>query len=332
MKNFSFIIEKLKLNKKRPLLRSLSLMLATVMVFSVAVWAWFSLRKDANADGIQMTVAAGKNLDISLDYGKTFYHSIDLLAAEHQERIDPQNQIKDKLYMYDITSDGDTFWSPKFKETTNGVRTPDTSLAWTSAARNIAYISETIVFRTTFPAEIYMGKNTTINTSVSTLTGANAGNKSDAGDFSKDCIVGALRISAIDVEEQNKLCFVCIPRSDVELVEDADGNFSVKTGSSVSADAKKHTYYPDSYTNGTTTNSNPLYGFTAVYDEPAPNDSTKITTTKDGGDGYYYGTAIVNIWLEGCDAETRRVLSGGKYNINLDFVAYEITETTEATN
>lgn len=329
MKNFSFIVEKLKLNKKRPLLQSLSLLLATLMIFSVAVWAWFSMRKDADANGIQMTVTAGKNLDMSLDNGATFHNGIDLLAADQQQYIMATNQIKDKLYMYDITSDGDTFWSPKFQDNASeGIRIPDTEKEWTYAAANSAYISETVMFRTTFPAEIYMGKNTAINTSVSTLTGTNAGNKSEGGDFSRDCIVGALRISAID--SANNLCFVCIPRSDVELHQNDDGSFSMRTGNNVTEASKKHTYFPDNYqsSNGTVTRTNTLLGFTAVHDEAPPTDTTtKIATTTDGGDGYYYGTATVNIWLEGCDAETRRVLSGGKYNINLDFVAYDISET-----
>lgn len=325
MINFSFIKEKLKLNKKRPLLRHLSLLLATMMLLSVAVWAWFALQQNADADGLNITMGASKNLDMSLDGGSTFHSSIDLLGDDDQQYIGESNKIKDKLYMYDITSDGDTFWSPKFLEQTSGIRTPDTTTDWSYAVANSAYISETIKFRTTFPADIYMGKNTAITTSATTLVGATAGNISDSGDFSRDCVVGALRISAVNSD--NKLCFVMIPRSDVELVQASDGTFTVSTGDAVSDDAKKHTYYPDNYQSvGTTvTKNDTLLGFTAVENGAAPNDSTKIATTVlNPEDGYYYGTATVNIWLEGCDAETRRVLSGGKYNITLDFVAFEI--------
>ena len=325
MKNFSFIADKLKLNKKRPMLRNLSLLMATVMLFSVAVWAWFVMNQQADADGIMMTVGTGKNLDMSLDNGVSFHNGLDLLSADSQQYIMESNRIKDKLYMYDITSDGDTFWSPKFQEQTDGIRIPDTNKDWTYATPNAAYITENIVFRTTFPAKIYMGKNTIITTSSSTLVGTNAGNKSDGGDFSRDCIVGALRISAINSD--NQLRFVCIPRSDIELYQNGD-TFNVRTDSSVTSASKKHTYYPDNYqsTGGTVTNNNTLLGFTAVHDGAIPNDNTEIATTTKSSDGYYYGSATVNIWLEGCDAETRRVLSGGKYKIALDFVAYEMQE------
>ena len=240
------------------------------------------------------------------------------------------NRIKDELFMYDVTSDGDTFWSPKFQERTDGERIPDTSKQWDYANANGAYISQYIVFRTTFPAKIYMGSGTTITTSTDKLVGSDAGNKSEGGNFSRDCVVGALRISALD--SNNNLLFVCIPRSDIELYETVGANgakiFDVRTGDNVSADAKVHTYYPDNYqsTGGTVTNNNTLLGFTAVHDGAIPNDNTEIATTTKSGDGYYYGSATVNIWLEGCDAETRRVLSGGKYKIALDFVAYEMQE------
>lgn len=326
MINFSFINEKLKLNKKRTMLRHLSLLIATLMLFSVAVWAWFSLQQTAEGDGINLTLGSSKNLDMSLDGGTTYHGSIDLLSDEHQKYISESNRIKDKLYMYDITSDGDTFLNPKFLEQTNGIRIPNTNSEeqWTTANPNSAYISETIKFRTTFPADIYMGQGTAITTSTTTLVGATAGNKSEGGDFSCDCIVGALRISAVN--SNNELCFVMIPRSDVELVQDGE-TFSVRTGNAVSDSAKKHTYYPDNYqaVGGTVTNENTLLGFTAVDGSDAPGDNTKIATTVKSNDGYYYGTATVNIWLEGCDAETRRVLSGGKYNIALDFVAFEAT-------
>ncbi len=321
MKNFSFIIEKLKLNKKNTLLRHVSLLIATLMLLSVAVWAWFSMQTNANANGLNVTLGAGKNLDMSLDLGKTYHGTFDLLGEDDQQYISTNNQIKDKLNMFDVTSDGKVFWNPKFKEQTDGLRQPDVNSQeqWTHPNPNYAYISETITFRTTFPADIYMGKNTAITTSTNKLVGADAENKSDRGDFSRDCIVGALRISAID--SNNQLKFVMIPRSEIKLVEASDGSFTANTNNT----SNIHTYYPESYQSGTTTKQ-ALTAFTAVDGGKAPNDNTKIATTTASSDGYYYGTATVNIWLEGCDEETRRVLSGGKFNISLDFVAFEITE------
>lgn len=342
MINFSFIVKKLKLNKERFLLRQLCLLFATVMLLSVAVFAWFSNKESANASGVHVTVGTSKNLLISLDYGDTYHNGIDLLSNDTQKYIHANNKIKDKLSMQDITSDGYTFWRPVFSQTDNN-RIPDTSKQWEYAAKNIAYITQEVYFKTSFPADIYMGSGTTVvpKEAEDKLTSASATNKSDGGDFSRDCIIGALRISAYNDSSKDsssnnykKPLFVMIPRSNL-MLEQKGNVFTISTGNNLT-DAKIHEYYTTKTNENTTdnyvkkTNNNPLLEFTATENNPGQ-DSTKIATTKKDADGNYYGTATVNIWLEGCDAETRRVLSGGKYNIVLDFVAIENAEATTTT-
>ncbi len=332
MKNFSFIIKKLKLNKEKPLLKHISLLLASVILLTVAVWAWFAANQNADADGLNVTMASSKNLEISLDGGSTYHYGLDLLSDSDQEFIGESNKIKDKLNMLDITSDGKTFLRPVFTQTDNN-RMPDVNQTWSPANKNSAYISQTVHFKTSFPAEIYMGAGTTITTYCEKneldLVGINAGNKSTYGDFSTDCIVGALRISAVD--NKGNLCFTMIPRSDIELIVDND-EYSVVTGDNVSENAKKHTYFASDYLTkqDTTTNDNPLLAFTATSDSKPSASTTKLTETVYNTEkDYYEGVATVNVWLEGCDPETRRALSGGKYNIVLDFVAFEIASATE---
>lgn len=331
MNKFSFIREKLKLNNKKPLLKQVALLLVTAMLFIVAVFAWFTSHETAEADGLKITMGTSKNLEISLDGGSTYHNGLNLLSDDHQEFIGETNKIKGKLAMLDITSDGLTFLRPVFKQQEDGIREPDTTENWDTANKNTAYIAQTIRFRTTFPAEIFIGKDTAITTKSEILVGENSGNKSANGDFSKDCIVGALRISAID--SNNNLCFTMIPRSDVELVENS-GTFSVNysgtPGEAVSDNTKIHTYYNSS--KAIETNNSPLLSFSATEDLKPSDDTTMIaTTTRNEETGYYEGYATINIWLEGCDPETRRALSGGHYSIVLDFVAYETAEATEPT-
>ncbi len=338
MKNFSFIIEKLKLNKDKPLLRSVSLLLATFLLLSVAVWAWFSMNETADADGLNITMGTSKNLLISLnrggESGNDYFTGIDLLADGMQQYISEDNRIKDKLNMLDITSDGKTFYRPVFTQESN-IRIPDCTQTWSTPNKNVAYISEYISFRTTFPAEIYMGAGTNIITECeqkgNELIGSSASNKSAVGDFSRDCIVGALRISAMDIKG-NRL-FTMIPRSDVELVKD-DNGYSVKTGNPASQNAKEHIYYASDYLTKkatTTLKENVLTEFTATAESKPESGTTKLAdTTYNATTGYYEGNATINIWLEGCDPETLRALSGGKYAITLDFVAYDMSETTNS--
>ncbi len=326
-------MEKIKLLKNKfatpqakALTKLISLVLVTVILLGVAAWAWFVSQQEANATGLNVTMGTSKNLELSLDKGATWHYGLDILSTDAQQYISEDNKVKDKLLMLDITSDGKTFFRPVFTQT-NNVRIPDCTQVWSTPNKNNAYISQLVYFRTTFPGEIYMGADTEIITSCQKtgrdLVGVSAGNKSTYGDFSTDCIVGALRISAID--KNNNLLFTAIPRSDVELVKDSNGNYSVKTGNAVSPDATKHTYYASNYltTGQPTTTSNVITSFTATPNYN-PGNNTKLTNTVYNPEtGYYEGYATINIWLEGCDAEALRALSGGKYSINLDFVAIE---------
>ncbi len=328
-------MEKLKLLKQKfagkqakDITKLISLVLVTVILLGVAAWAWFATQEKADASGLSISLGASKNLEMSLDGGATWHFGIDLLSADTQQYISEGNRVKDKLNMLDITSDGKTFLRPVFTQTDN-VRIPDCTQVWSTPNKNSAYISQNVCFRTNFAGEIYMGAGTEIITSCektnNDLVGISPGNKSTYGNFSTDCIVGALRISAVD--SSDNLCFTMIPRNDVELVKNGD-NYSVLTGINVSDNTSKHTYFASDYltTQTTTTKADVLTGFSAT-PENNPKDSTWIADTVYNPDtGYFEGQATINIWLEGCDAETLRALSGGKFNINLEFVAFESEE------
>ena len=338
MTKFSFI-KKVKLNTKFPLIRQIALLIAILMLLVVAALAWFASQKSAEADGLNISMSSGKNLLISLD-GENFVTSIDLLSDEAQDIIGSQNKIKGFLNMTDITSDGVTFLRPTFKEI-DGERIPNVEDDWKVMGdedRNNSFISQTVTFRTDSPSIIYLSSGTGISTyseeNNQPLTGSNSGNKSEDGDFSKDCIVGALRISAVD--SSGNLCCLCIPRPDIitEIeTNDTDNTkeFKVTINQNGTDASKTHKYYSTDYANEKTeqTASGVIYSF----------DGTQqiAVTTKNSEFGYYEATATINIWLEGCDAETRRAFSGGKFNMSFDFTAVETnepeaTDTTEDPN
>lgn len=327
MKVFDFIKDKIKLNKnprKRLLLKQTSLLCAIVFMLVCVVWAWFTTNsKEAEASGLSISMGASDSMMISLDGGTSFHESINLLADADQDKIDETNKIKGKLSMQDITSDGMTFYRPKFTET-DGRRIPNTDENWDYAAKNTAYISQEVIFRTTKPSNIYMGAGTSITTSceiegkaLASAVVSEIGNKSKSGNFSCDCIVGALRISAV---VGNNCKFVCIPRSDIELVRNGD-EITMNIGSAVSDETAIHTYYSSSYmTSGTTESSfDAITGF-----DGSQLITTTTKTTDENGNTVYEGTATINLWLEGCDPEVTRILSGGKYRIAFEFIGVEV--------
>lgn len=331
MTKFSFI-KKVKLNKKLPLVKQTALLIAILLMLVMAALAWFGSKENATASGLNVTMASGKNMLISLNGGTDFVSAIDLLSEDDQKYISETNRIKGSIAMTDITSNGVNFLLPVFNET-DGQRIPNTaSDDWKQAITNRAYISETIVFRTPTASQVFVGSGTGITTSAEAdkmalvssnpdEIGNHAGKDSNGNNynFSRDCVVGSLRISAFSGEKKRDYSdesplFLCIPRSDIELDKTT---FTMKSGTDVSTNAKVHEYYPYSYKNGTETAENVIYDFsTPQY----------IATTTKMSEGVYEATVTINIWIEGCDAETVRALAGGKFNINFDFTATEISQ------
>ena len=325
---FDFIKNKIKLNntpKSRLFLKQISLLCAIMLMLICVVWAWFTtFQGEVEATGLSLTMGASDSMLISLDGGNSFHESIDLLSDADQDKIGESNKIKGKLSMQDITSDGEIFYRPKFNET-DGQRIPNTNENWDAANKNVAYISQDIIFRTSKPCNIYMGKGTKIVTSCE-LTGtklvsdipSEIGNKSSAGNFSNDCIVGALRISAIDTSDSNEpCCFVCIPRSDVEFDYETK---TMNTGDDLSGSNEIHTFYSSTYQ--TTHSTEEDWNAITAFDGTQLITSTAKKVVRDGVEGYE-ATATINLWLEGCDPEVTRLLSGGKYKVAFDFIGTE---------
>lgn len=340
MSKFSFIkmIKLNKLTKRRFLLKQIALLSTTAMILILAVFAWFSSKETADASGLNVTMSSSNNMLISLDDGVTFLNGIDLMDADVQQYISLDNKILDVINMKDITSDGKTFYRPVFLDNAND-RTPDTTRNWENeTGNNSVYISEKITFRTSVPSDIFIGPDTSITTSaendkllLSSTEPVGIGNQSGFGNFSKDCIVGALRISAITSE--GDLCYVMIPRKDIEMIKtttDGVTSYSLVTGDKVSSNTKVHEYYYSPITPAgddlyiKTTSDNVIDAFST--------DVTPIATTTLKENGFYEATATVNIWLEGTDPETTRALSGGKYTISLDFIASENNEVQTTTS
>lgn len=333
MKKFSFI-NNVKLNKapkKMFLLKQISLLMATAFILVFAVFAWFTGDdNDVKATGIHVTMEGNNNLLISLNGGKDFLGGIDLMNDEHQKFISSDNLIKGILNMRDITSDGKTFYRPVFEDdNSNTNRVPDTDQTW-DLAGDTSYISETVVFRTSVPSDIYLSENTLFSTSaedenklLSNNDPVGIGNKSSFGNFSNDCIVGALRLSVIN--SNNELLYVHIPRKDIEMtktITDGVTSYDVTTGiENVSKNTSVHTYYK-----ATGSTSAPYYSLVEsklVLNELL-SSSHCIATTTQQENGFYEATVTINIWLEGCDPETTRALSKGQYSISLDFTATEV--------
>lgn len=157
------------------------------------------------------------------------------------------------------------------------------------------------------------------------------------GWYSRDAIVGAIRTSFVNYSE----CIIgedntsldttprvlWLPRPDIHLNEKNDGLWDLSLGlteetspletfGDITANTYKHHYYK--YTVGA---DNTVTGADYIYDATVtdPNGQIICDVNKTNNNKDYYGKTKVNIWIEGCDAEARRTMSGGQFVIKFDF-------------
>ncbi|MDP4120329.1 MAG: hypothetical protein Q8876_04630 [Bacillota bacterium] len=294
---------KLFVQKRNLPLKNLILLLVLVISMITAAWAWFISSSTASANGMSVSLQALNNLTVSLD-NTNYYQSVDITKS---------SSVMQNLDFLDITGDGQTFLRPILNQSTSGA-SPDTTKTWSAPTAGKEYLSFNVYLRSNTKCSVYLNQGSSVDPVSSTLTwdssvtDTSSYNPSTYGNFSKDCLVGATRVSVIDAS--NSLRFVWIPRPDIYL-NTSTTPWTVTTGLT-SGSSFIHQYYDASKTLQTSSKT--------ITSLPTSPDSTTLVATLSGtpdSSGYYYSNFHVNIWIDGCDAEARRALSGGQFNVNL---------------
>ena len=325
-----------KKKQRKAVLKLVALLLVVVTLLLSSAWAWFRGEDDqhATAHGIQITLGSPNSLLISVSAPDQV---VDEENIEWKNSIDiiSDTDLLDNLDMIPVTglgyalSNGENYlYVPGLKYDANGEVSVNRDVDWSEARENVDYISLKVSFKTAFPADIYIGKGTTVTTwsqdNGFDLVGDNIGNVSKYGDFSRDAIVGALRMSVSYPETESK--FLWVPRPDVYLSKDVASDEYILTASDqVLADCwnGSHTYYDlTKYAASTKGCAMSSGAFTATENSAVgANELTKIGSTEDG----VTCTVFLKIWIDGCDSEAVQALSRGKFRLNLNFVAVETT-------
>ena len=171
---------------------------------------------------------------------------------------------------------------------------------------------------------VYLNSGTEISPNSTTLTGENSGNKSDDGNFSKDCIVGAVRLSTVSTVDSTDSTIknLWIPAPQIHY----DSDNKKVTLSNTSGDTFEHKYWkvaknsdgktgmpqgtePVKYV-GVITNTNNNFKLGKNY------NFAKLTKNQSS-DKYATGMTTVNIWVDGEDDEARFAMVGGKFKATI---------------
>lgn len=313
---------KIKRDTKSLVMKNLIVMAVLIIIALTGVISWFTNKTKATADGINVTCETPKGLKIAVvRHGEEAPDVNDDTQWSEGEitLTDDKYPFLKEQSIIEITSDGTDFYKPKLTQE-NGKAKPDTSSEWDVADKD-SYLSIDVYMKTGEDHVVNLNSGTEISPISTTLTGEQSGNKSDDGDFSKDCIVGAVRLSTVNSTDST-IKNLWIPAPQIHY----DSDKKEVTLDNTSGDAFKHKYWkvaknPDGKTGmpqGTTpveyegvitnTNNNFKLGKNCKFAE---------LTKKQPSDKYAIGMTTVNIWVDGEDDEARFAMVGGNFKATI---------------
>lgn len=314
---------KVKRDTKSLVMKNLIVMAVLIIIALTGVISWFTNKTEATADGINVICEAPKGLKIAVvrhgEEAPDVNDETQWSEGEITLTKDAYPFLKEQSII-EITSDGTDFYKPKLTQE-NGKAKPDTSSEWDVADKD-SYLSIDVYMKTGEDHMVYLNSGTEISPISTTLTGEQSGNKSDDGDFSKDCIVGAVRLSTVNSTDST-IKNLWIPAPQIHY----DSDKKEVTLNNTSGDTFNHKYWkvaknsdgktgmpqgttPVEYEGVVITNTNNDFKLGKNYD-------FAMLTKKQPSDKYASGMTTVNIWVDGEDDEARFAMVGGKFKATI---------------
>lgn len=311
---------KVKRDTKSLVMKNLIVMAVLIAIALTGVISWLTNKTEATADGINVICEAPKGLKIAVVQHGDPAPSDDEYTDEDITLTKEDYPFLKEQSIIEITSDGTDFYKPKLTQE-NGKAKPDTSSEWDVADKD-SYLSIDVYMKTGDEHMVYLNSGTEISPNSTTLTGENSGNKSDDGNFSKDCIVGAVRLSTVSTvstvdSTDSTIKNLWIPAPQIHY----DGDKKVVTLNNAFGDTFKHKYWKVTKETGKPQGTKP-----EEYDGVITNTKNDFklgknykfaNLKKQPGDKYATGMTTVNIWVDGEDDEARFAMVGGKFKATI---------------
>lgn len=336
----------MQVKKKRNLIFA-NVFLLLVLVAG-ATYAWFAINTTANVTVNEVEVKGPGELEMKLHEDtneRSWTTNLTLTETDF-----------DKLKMVDVSGKGNgTFYRPN---AVDGKGEPGSGAKWLNVSAdqdpngtatsdhkgaNVDYMQINLDFRAKSDnnpdsIKLILKAGSKISTVAPTakLDGADAENKSTFGNFSKDYVVGGIRVSAMpnSTTITGEPIFVWIPEPNVQLNVTGTGDsktYSINKTESVTGQ-DTHTYVSsidnDNTTKKYTTDDNYTGAISGqITSGEGGTEREIVRLQKNPTSGYYEGSATFYVWLEGCDTEARRALVGGKFRLQLLLDTEEVNQT-----
>lgn len=344
---------KVKRDTKSLIMKNLIVMAVLIILALTGVISWFTNKTKATADGINVTCELPDGLEVAVvkhgagEPASSAYKTgeIDITSEEYP--------FLSKLSLEELTSDGLHFYKPKITQNSSGASVDkeskepwnDVEKAYTdsSSESSLSYFSVDVYMRSKGKHEIVLGSSSSVKpVGINNLVNddpTKIENKSDMGDFSMDCIVGAVRVSTV-VDNQCKNLWIPAPNIryhednktgkrlvDTNIDTNEFGTFqhkywNVDPTTLTLIDKDLHTY-PDviannkcDYTLGTNKDILQLKPQSSS-DDLSKSQSSSDDSKPESSSDVYTGKFTLNLWIDGEDDEARQALVGGSFSASI---------------
>lgn len=328
---------KIKRDTKSLVMKNLIVMAVLIIIALTGVISWFTNKTEATADGINVTCELPDGLEVAIvPHGSN---------EELKYQTGTITLTKDKypflkqLSMEEITSNGRYFYKPKITQDSNGAFVDTKSNepwinaenAYTnnfSANSSLSYLSVDVYMRSKGSHEITLSSSTSVTPEKKDKLIGNVediANKSNMGAFSKNCIVGAVRVSTVVGNECNNLW---IPAPNIIYNETKSGNIITRT---VRTDLKKtdskfgtfvHKYWEVDPDTSKRIGDNTIPAKNVITNDKGDyslGENKALLTLSTKKSDYYTGMVTLNLWIDGEDAEARQAFVGGRFSADFKF-------------
>lgn len=300
------------------ILKNSIILLVLIIVAVLSSFSWFTKGTRSFADGVNVKAEAPHGLEIAI-----VEHGAEAPSAGDYTKDDillnkSTYDFLDELHFTEITGSGklDEFYKPKLTQA-NGVATPDKTADWDVARENVHYLSFDLYMRSKSPFTVNLDSTTSVKPVSTDLTwadgtDASAYNPSSSGNFSRDCVVGATRVSIVDSQEALKYLWIPAPN-----IKYDHANKTCATGLA-SGTTYTHKYYKVTSSNKTLTTATGVTTNNKCDYTLGEAKQLVNVTSKSNADTYYVDYVTVNLWIDGEDEEARLALTGGNFVLSLD--------------
>ncbi len=342
------------------MIKAIMLLLALIIMIFVASLAWFAPPDlPVDATGVSVKTSASKYFDMAVGF-ESSVNGYKYTISQYSKNLNLRDIITNDGEHYDvlhdfspidITGDGVTLVRPSMQLKNADI--DRNSSTYTTVSPNKEYICFDMYFRSNEQCQVFLDNGSFVKGAIEETPGdgnlvntdllAQEGSRKAAeGNYSKDAVVGAVRVSFVNYdtfyegEDHESLReaarLLWLPRPDIHLNTPDGEPWSLSTG--LTPETSPYDYYGAiGMMAGFQANTFTHHYYTYQYDESMQRvvgedrnyEETITDPSKDAicdvnyknGD-YYYGKTQVNIWIEGCDAEARRTIAGGQFVVNFD--------------